>query len=196
MNFFTDRLKTLRKEKKLTQKELAEQIGIKQNSYSDWETGKNEPSLENIIKLTKIFDTTADELLGIDKSVSSNWMHGIKTTITKILDIPKDSQLQKRIEEELNFEWNKYIKKYPDLPIYSKIDWIPYQELELKNYNEIIENKDKRDILKKSILCAYLGNENIFDIHYYLIKKWGLNELEIKHLNNIFLEVEEYHYLR
>lgn len=196
MNFFTDRLKTLRKEKKLTQKELAEQIGIKQNSYSDWETGKNEPSLENIIKLTKILDTTADELLGIDKSVSSNWMHGIKTTITKILDIPKDSQLQKRIEEELNFEWNKYIKKYPDLPIYSKIDWIPYQELELKNYNEIIENKDKRDILKKSILCAYLGNENIFDIHYYLIKKWGLNELEIKHLNNIFLEVEEYHYLR
>jgi transcriptional regulator, cro/CI family len=196
MNFFTDRLKTLRKEKKLTQKELAEQIGIKQNSYSDWETGKNEPSLENIIKLTKILDTTADELLGIDKSVSSNWIHGIKTTITKILDIPKDSQLQKRIEEELNFEWNKYIKKYPDLPIYSKIDWIPYQELELKNYNEIIENKDKRDILKKSILCAYLGNENIFDVHYYLIKKWGLNELEIKHLNNIFLEVEEYHYLR
>mgnify|MGYP000726783181 CR=1 FL=1 len=55
MNFFTDRLKTLRKEKKLTQKELAEQIGIKQNSYSDWETGKNEPSLENIVKLTKIF---------------------------------------------------------------------------------------------------------------------------------------------
>ena len=196
MNFFTDRLKTLRKEKKLTQKELAEQIGIKQNSYSDWETGKNEPSLENIIKLTKILDTTADELLGIDKSVSSNWIHGIKTTITKILDIPKDSQLQKRIEEELNFEWNKYIKKYPDLPIYSKIDWIPYQELELKNYNEIIENKDKRDILKKSILCAYLHNENIFDIHYYLIKKWRLNELEIKHLNNIFLEVEEYHYLR
>ncbi len=196
MNFFTDRLKTLRKEKKLTQKELAEQIGIKQNSYSDWETGKNEPSLENIIKLTKILDTTADELLGIDKSVSSNWIHGIKTTITKILDIPKDSQLQKRIEEELNFEWNKYIKKYPDLPIYSKIDWIPYQELELKNYNEIIENKDKRDILKKSILCAYLGNENIFDVHYYLIKKWGLNELEIKHLNNIFLEVEEYYYLR
>ena len=196
MNFFTDKLKTLRKEKKLTQKELAEQIGIKQNSYSDWETGKNEPNLENIIKLTKILDTTADELLGIDKSVSSNWIHGIKTTITKILDIPKDSQLQKRIEEELNFEWNKYIKKYPDLPIYSKIDWIPYQELELKNYNEIIENKDKRDILKKSILCAYLGNENIFDVHYYLIKKWGLNELEIKHLNNIFLEVEEYHYLR
>ncbi|MGX9844652.1 helix-turn-helix domain-containing protein [Streptococcus iniae] len=196
MTFFTDKLKALRKQKKLTQKELAEQIGIKQNSYSDWETGKNEPSLDNIIKLAKIFNTTTDELLGLDKSVTSNWISGIKTTITQILDIPKDSQLQKRIEEKLEYEWNKYQEKYPDSPIYSKIDWIPYQELELKNYNEIIENKDKRDILKKSILCAYLGNENIFDIHYYLIKKWGLSELEIKHLNTIFLEVEEYHYLR
>lgn len=47
---FSERLKTLRKEKKLTQKELAEQIGISQKSYSHWETGKNEPSLENLIK--------------------------------------------------------------------------------------------------------------------------------------------------
>ena len=42
---FSERLKTLRKEKKLTQKELAEQIGIKQNSYSDWETGKKRAQL-------------------------------------------------------------------------------------------------------------------------------------------------------
>lgn len=39
-NLFSVRLKELRKKNNLTQKELAEQIGIKQNSYSDWETGK------------------------------------------------------------------------------------------------------------------------------------------------------------
>ena len=71
----------------------------------------------------------------------------MKTTITKIIDIPKDSQLQKRIEEKLEYEWNKYQEKYPDMPIYSKIDWIPYQELELKNYNEIIENKNVRNLI-------------------------------------------------
>lgn len=64
MSFFTDNLKALRKQKKLTQKELAEQIGIKQNSYSDWENGKNEPSLDNIIKLAEVFYVTTDELLG------------------------------------------------------------------------------------------------------------------------------------
>ena len=61
---FSERLKTLRKEKKLTQKELAEQIGIKQNSYSDWETGKNEPSLENLIKLADLLEVSIDWLFG------------------------------------------------------------------------------------------------------------------------------------
>lgn len=64
---FSERLKTLRKEKKLTQKEIAEQIGIKQNSYSDWETGKNEPSLEKLIVLADFFEVSLDWLVGRDK---------------------------------------------------------------------------------------------------------------------------------
>lgn len=67
MSIFSDRLAELRKEKKLTQKELAEQIGIKQNSYSDWETGKNEPNLENVVKLAHILNVTTDDLLGMVK---------------------------------------------------------------------------------------------------------------------------------
>ncbi|MGG6831308.1 UNVERIFIED_CONTAM: helix-turn-helix transcriptional regulator [Streptococcus canis] len=196
MSHFSDRLKELRKKNKLTQQELANNLGVNRVTLTKWEKEYIEPNLETLTVIANYFNVSTDFLLGLDKSVDSNWITSMKTTITKILDIPKDSQLQKRIEEKLEYEWNKYQEKYPDSPIYSKIDWIPYQELELKNYNEIIENKDKRDILKKTILCAYLGNENIFDIHYYLIKKWGLSELEIKHLNTIFLEVEEYHYLR
>ncbi|WP_368386126.1 helix-turn-helix domain-containing protein [Streptococcus anginosus] len=65
-------LKELRKEKKLTQTELASKLDISQKSYSNWESGKAEPTLDNIIKLANILDTTTDELLGIDKSLSSN----------------------------------------------------------------------------------------------------------------------------
>lgn len=61
---FSERLKTLRKEKKLTQKELAEQIGISQKSYSHWESGKNEPSLENLIKLADLLEVSLDRLFG------------------------------------------------------------------------------------------------------------------------------------
>ncbi|MFS9335227.1 helix-turn-helix domain-containing protein [Streptococcus peroris] len=64
MKVFSKRLKELRKEKKLTQKEIAEQIGIKRNTYSDWETGKNEPNFENLIKLADFFEVSLDWLFG------------------------------------------------------------------------------------------------------------------------------------
>lgn len=67
MSIFSERLKELRKRKNLTQKELAEQIGIKRNSYSDWENGKTEPSYENLVMLADLFDVSLDWLFGRDK---------------------------------------------------------------------------------------------------------------------------------
>lgn len=66
-NIFPQRLKELRFEKGLTQKELAEQIGIKRNTYSDWENGKTEPSFENIVKLADLLEVSLDWLFGRDK---------------------------------------------------------------------------------------------------------------------------------
>ena len=65
---FAERLKEKRKNKKLTQKELAEQLGIKQNTYSDWERGKTQPNLDYLTKLANILETTTDDLLGIKKT--------------------------------------------------------------------------------------------------------------------------------
>lgn len=61
---FSDKLKALRKEKKLTQKKIAELIGISQGSYANWENGKREPSLENVVKLANILNISIDYLLG------------------------------------------------------------------------------------------------------------------------------------
>ena len=49
MTIFSERIKRLRKNKGLKQQELAEILGIKRNTYSDWENGKTEPSFENLI---------------------------------------------------------------------------------------------------------------------------------------------------
>ncbi|MBW1571425.1 helix-turn-helix transcriptional regulator, partial [Streptococcus sp. SPC0] len=51
--------------KSLTQTELASKLNISQKSYSNWETGKSEPNLENVVKLAKLFKTTTDFLLGV-----------------------------------------------------------------------------------------------------------------------------------
>lgn len=64
MTIFSERLKRLRKSKGLKQQELAEILGIKRNTYSDWENGKTEPSFDNLIKLADFFEVSLDWLFG------------------------------------------------------------------------------------------------------------------------------------
>lgn len=60
------RLKELRLMNKKTQKEVASYLGIKQNSYSQYETNKRTLTAPMIIKLARYYDVTSDYLLEID----------------------------------------------------------------------------------------------------------------------------------
>jgi transcriptional regulator with XRE-family HTH domain len=62
---FKNRLKQLREEKGMIQKELAEKIGVTRNSITAYENGNREPDLEKIINLAKIFDVSIDYLVGV-----------------------------------------------------------------------------------------------------------------------------------
>ena len=59
------RLKDLRLEKGLTQKQVAEQLGISSTCYSGYEQGYREPDLKTLIKICKFFEISADYLLGL-----------------------------------------------------------------------------------------------------------------------------------
>lgn len=62
---FTERLRELRKNKGITQRELAQILNGTPNKVASWEQGRTEPGIADIIKLCKLFDVTADYLLGI-----------------------------------------------------------------------------------------------------------------------------------
>ena len=53
-----EKLKAQRKELKLTQKEIAERLGISFQAYSAWERGVKEPSKEKVKQLEEIFKST------------------------------------------------------------------------------------------------------------------------------------------
>ncbi|WP_270623418.1 helix-turn-helix domain-containing protein [Streptococcus sanguinis] len=61
---FPERLKQLRKEAGLTQKQIAEKMQVGQNSYSNWEKGIRTPIKPTIEKLAEIFEVSPDYLLG------------------------------------------------------------------------------------------------------------------------------------
>lgn len=69
---FCDRLKYLRNAKipTITQKDLANAIGVTQRKISFMETGTTEPSLKDIKALCKYFSVSADYLLGLPKNMN------------------------------------------------------------------------------------------------------------------------------
>ena len=63
---FCDRLKNAREDRDISQKDMAEKLGISQPNYSRIETGIQEPNLDQLIKIAEIFEISIDELLGVD----------------------------------------------------------------------------------------------------------------------------------
>ena len=57
-------LRALRESEKLKQSELAERLCVTQRKVSYWETGKVEPSLEELWKIADFFGISVDELIG------------------------------------------------------------------------------------------------------------------------------------
>ena len=57
-------LQLVRKNKGVTQAQVAAELGVTQNAYSNWEKGKAAPSIESLIKLADFFDTSIDFLCG------------------------------------------------------------------------------------------------------------------------------------
>lgn len=61
---FAERLKTLRKQVKLTQTQIAEELDISQQAYASWERGIKKPTQENLIKIAQILNVSVDYLVG------------------------------------------------------------------------------------------------------------------------------------
>lgn len=87
MNNFATNLKYLRKEKKLSQQEISDKIGINQRTYSNYETGATEPTLDALYKLARFFRVSLDVLVGFSLDIALN---------------KEDRALSKNLAEKMN----------------------------------------------------------------------------------------------
>ncbi|MDA3974614.1 helix-turn-helix transcriptional regulator [Enterococcus thailandicus] len=65
MEYFGDKLKSLRKTKKMTQATLADKLGVSKWAVTSYEQGKTYPSIEILIKICDVLEVSSDYLLGI-----------------------------------------------------------------------------------------------------------------------------------
>lgn len=69
-----NRICELRKSKGITQIRLSMELGVSQETISAYEKGKHYPSVENLMKMSKIFNASCDYILGLSdtKSIAVN----------------------------------------------------------------------------------------------------------------------------
>ena len=60
---FSEQLKTIRKERGLTQEQLANELMVSRQAISNWENNKNLPDLEMVVRISKLFHLSLDELI-------------------------------------------------------------------------------------------------------------------------------------
>lgn len=84
----------LRKEKKLSQEQLAEQIGVSRQTISNWELGETAPNPEQLKLLSKTLNISIDELLNndvntvlVEKISNTEKLAGIIIKILKFIGI-------------------------------------------------------------------------------------------------------------
>lgn len=119
---FGDLLKQLRKEKKLTQKELAEDLELDQSSISNYESNKKLPDVDTMMKMAIVFDVPVQELIDARNYTA----HGIKPSTSyfdkfinesKTVYIPYDREKKSKtvFDENIlkNIPWKLMARKSP-----------------------------------------------------------------------------------
>ena len=64
---FNEKLQELRKQKGLTQEELAEKLYVSRTAVSKWESGRGYPNIDSLKAIAKFFSVTVDELLSTNE---------------------------------------------------------------------------------------------------------------------------------
>lgn len=107
MNRFGGRLKKLRTDKKLSQRELAERFNISQSAIAYYESGKKEPNHEMLQKLADFFEVSLDYLLGRTDNTEPTQLE-TNQILEKISVLPPD--VRKELTDAISAVINRQIK--------------------------------------------------------------------------------------
>jgi transcriptional regulator with XRE-family HTH domain len=95
-------IETLRKEKNMTQDELASKLFVSRQAVSKWETGKSIPSIEVMILLTELFEIGIEHLIDDTAVLSSD-------IVKQIEQLPRQAVFSKFIKsDQLEHDFKSY----------------------------------------------------------------------------------------
>lgn len=126
-------IKKLRRDRGITQEQLAELLGLSTNAVSQWECDKTAPDISHLPVLANIFEVSADVLLEIDLAKSKK-----QAEIEKFLAEESALFNQGKTEERLQL-CRTMQKKYPnDETVRYRLMWVLRNASDRENFDEIV----------------------------------------------------------
>lgn len=162
----SDNIIRLRREKKLTQEELADFMGVTKASVSKWEKGQSTPDILLLPRLAAFFDVTVDELIGYEAQLSGEQIRRQYAELSKdFASLPFTEVLEKARSLA-----HQYYACYPLLLQLSILYW---------NHHMLAETEaERRQLLREAVLWCERILENCSDVGVCsdaLVLKAGLN---------------------
>ena len=90
-----DKIKKAHEENKLTQTQASESLMVSRQTISNWENGKSLPDILSVIRMSKLYKISLDELLKGDKAM--------------IEKIEKDAEISKTEKKIIKFAWTSIL---------------------------------------------------------------------------------------
>ena len=159
-NNFSNNLKIIREERKISQQEIADKIGVDRSAISYWESGKSDPTMGNVVKLADILNVDILSLIGGDLSFDNATPVDVDsdTIMIPVLGVIKAGTPIEAQEDILEYvdipkSWTKGGKKFYGLfisgdsmsPKYNEKDIVIFEQ------NEDLEMANGKD-------CAVMVN--------------------------------------
>lgn len=89
----SERIRTIRRQKGLTQAELGQRIGVSQQVVTNYERGLREPTLETMLKIAGVFDVTLEQLVGAKPiKPDEQTSRALQRRIERVKALPPDKQ--------------------------------------------------------------------------------------------------------
>lgn len=101
MNAVGERIRELRKARKMTQNEFAERINVTKSTVSAYENGTRLPSYDVLIRVARLFKVSTDHLLGYSEKTEIDVTGLTRKQINVIQDVIAAYQLQNRFYQAI-----------------------------------------------------------------------------------------------
>lgn len=157
---FNEKLQLLRKNKGITQEELADELYVSRTAISKWESGRGYPNIESLKEISKYFSVSIDDLLSADKlillaekenkeniSKLCDFMLGIVDLFSFVLIV-----LPLYPNEIQGFVYSVSLLDYTQISsINLKAYWVLYIALFVSGVIKLLSTRAKAEKFKKSI---------------------------------------------